>query len=68
MLVSLFMFLKSLRKKEIKVKKKIEKIEGFVVSLRRRHQKKIKQGEMCPRNDFKAMKTVISMLFKQSFV
>ena len=42
-------------KKESKKERKIEEIEWFVVSQhRRRHQKKVKQREICSWNDFKS--------------
>ena len=46
--------------------RKIEETEWFVVSQRRRrHQKKVKQGESIHGMILKVMKTIISMLFEQ---
>ena len=52
--VGVFQVLKKERN-DSKKERKIEEIESFVNSQRRRrHQKKVKQGEICPRNDFKS--------------
>ena len=38
-----------------------KEMEWFIVSQRRRrHQKKVKQGEICPLNDFKSYKNYYS--------
>ena len=52
--VGIFEILKKERNKR-KKERKIKEIDWFVVSQHwRRHQKKVKQGETCLRNDFKS--------------